>query len=105
MILMSIMSLIHGEHKREIDLLQKVYEYSNRQTYRTGMSLRCLIISLASGIFISACTSQQLYDGAQGARLNECTKLADNDERTRCFAEANKGYQQYRREKNEKAEE
>lgn len=70
------------------------------QTIGRTMYSRCVIIGLA-GVLMSGCTSRQLYDVAQGARLNECTKLADSDERTRCFAEANKSYQQYHREKSE----
>jgi hypothetical protein len=50
-----------------------------------------LAVSLAYG-----CTSEQVYNSAQGWRRNECYKLADLAQRERCLKEADRPYDAYR---------
>ncbi|MGZ8252389.1 MAG: hypothetical protein ACXWT7_08590 [Methylophilaceae bacterium] len=49
-------------------------------------------------ICLQACTGQQMYNSAQGARQNECRKILDNAARDRCFETADKQYDQYSKE-------
>jgi hypothetical protein len=44
---------------------------------------------------LHACTPDRLYDAAQGARMNECTKIADGVERVRCYDTATQSYDRY----------
>ena len=64
-----------------------------------------LMISVVSCCVLQACTTQQWYDAARGGRQNECAKLADSDERARCFDAANQRYEQYIRDQNDKPKE
>ncbi|MDO9104352.1 MAG: hypothetical protein Q7U57_05265 [Methylovulum sp.] len=61
--------------------------------------------SIAFSILVQACTTQQLYDSAQGARQYDCSKLADSADRTQCFEAANRRYEQYTRDQNDKPKE
>ena len=53
--------------------------------------LLLLAASLAGG-----CTSEQVYNSAQGWRRNECYKIGDLAQRERCLTEANRPYDAYR---------
>jgi hypothetical protein len=45
---------------------------------------------------LAGCTSQQLYDNAQGWREAECNKMIDTPRRERCMKEADRSYDEYR---------
>ena len=60
-----------------------------RQTRRALTLL--LSVSLAAG-----CTSEQVYNAAQGWRRNECYKLGDPVRRESCLKEADRPYDAYR---------
>lgn len=64
--------------------------------------MRAIIISCC---LLQGCSAQTLYGVAQGARQNECTKLADSNERARCFEAANRHFDQYIRDQNDKPKE
>jgi len=46
----------------------------------------------------AGCTSQQLYDSAQGWRENECMKILDTPQRERCLKEARQSYREYKQQ-------
>lgn len=59
-----------------------------------------MMVSLAPALLaLSGCSNRQVYDSLQGAKQNECSKVVDNSERQRCFDDANKSYDRYRRER------
>lgn len=49
-----------------------------------------LLLTLLQG-----CAAESVYNAAQGARMNECTKIADNVERARCYDSATQSYDRY----------
>ena len=54
-----------------------------------------LVLAFAS----AGCNSKQIYESAQGWRVNECQKILDDGERARCAETANKDYDTYSRER------
>ncbi|PPD38902.1 MAG: hypothetical protein CTY16_19595 [Methylobacter sp.] len=54
------------------------------------LTLTALLFALLQG-----CTAERVYNAAQGARLNECTKIADNADRARCYDSATQSYEHY----------
>ena len=50
----------------------------------------CLLLLASAG-----CTSEQLYNNAQGWREAECNKILDTPRRERCMKEAGRSYQEY----------
>ena len=46
---------------------------------------------------LSGCSSQQLYDNAQGWREAECNKMIDTPRRERCMKEADRSYDEDRK--------
>ncbi|MFH0789502.1 MAG: hypothetical protein V2B13_18075 [Pseudomonadota bacterium] len=56
----------------------------------------CVLVFLTLG-----CTAKQVYDSAQGLRLNECNKIVNQDERSRCVETANTSYEKYNRDRDE----
>jgi len=46
----------------------------------------------------AACSSQQAYGTGQAWQRNECNKINDNQERSRCMASANTSYDDYKRQ-------
>jgi hypothetical protein len=57
-------------------------------------------VLLTSSLFaLTGCSNRQVYDSLQGAKQNECNKIADNNERQRCFDDAGKSYDRYQRER------
>ena len=54
------------------------------------LTLTTLIFALLQG-----CAAENVYNAAQGARLNECTKIADNAQRARCYDSATQSYESY----------
>ena len=55
-----------------------------------------LAIALAA-CALAACTSQQLYNNAQGWREAECNKILETPRRERCMKEARQSYEEYRK--------
>jgi len=51
------------------------------------------IASVAPG-----CTSQQLYGTGQAWQRNECQKIPDAQERSRCLSNASTSYEDYKRQ-------
>jgi hypothetical protein len=47
---------------------------------------------------LAACSSQQTYGSGQAWQRNECNKINDPQERSRCLAGANTSYEDYRRQ-------
>jgi hypothetical protein len=43
----------------------------------------------------AGCSSQQLYNNAQGWREAECNKILDTPRRERCMKEAGRSYDEY----------
>ncbi|WP_018230983.1 hypothetical protein [Methyloversatilis universalis] len=55
-------------------------------------------LTVLSGL-LAACSSQQMYDSATGWRQQECDRITDAAERSRCLETANLEYERYRRER------
>lgn len=53
---------------------------------------------------LAGCSSRQVYDGAAGWRQNECDRIVDAAERSRCLDTANLEYERYRRERDKAGE-
>ena len=51
---------------------------------------------LLAGCLAAGCTSEQIYDSAQGWRRSECYKRVDLEQRERCLKEADRPYDVYR---------
>jgi len=68
-------------------------------------SISIVVVLLASSLFssslflITGCSNREVYDSLQGAKQNECNKIADNSARQRCFDDAGKSYDRYQRER------
>ncbi|HSB95765.1 MAG TPA: hypothetical protein VLC91_04930 [Spongiibacteraceae bacterium] len=68
-------------------------------------SISMVVVLFASSLFLSSlflimgCSNREVYDSLQGAKQNECNKIVDNNERQRCFDDAGKSYDRYRRER------
>jgi len=46
-------------------------------------------------LMLQGCAAESVYNAAQAARLNECTKIADNADRARCYDSATQSYDRY----------
>lgn len=53
---------------------------------------------LAAMLFASACTSQQLYDGAAPLRLGACAEF-EEPQRSECLSQADTPHRDYERER------
>ena len=53
---------------------------------------------------LAACSGQQMYDSAAGWRQQECDRITDAAERSRCLETANLEYERYRREREKAGE-
>ncbi|WAJ71495.1 hypothetical protein [Catenovulum adriaticum] len=60
------------------------------------VSLICFIT-----LFITACSQQQAYHATQemGKNIAKCELIADYLERERCFAQFDKSYEEYKKER------
>jgi hypothetical protein len=56
------------------------------------------LASLTLALTLSACSSQQLYGVGQAWQRNECFKITDQQERSRCLSSSSTSYEQYKRE-------
>jgi hypothetical protein len=57
-----------------------------------------LPIALIAAPFFSACSSQQFYGVGQTWQRNECYKINDAQERSRCMSSASTSYEDYKRQ-------
>ncbi len=48
---------------------------------------------------LPACTSQQVYGAGQTWQRNECNRIPDTAERSRCLKSAATSYEEYRQQK------
>lgn len=55
-------------------------------------------LALLITLLLSACSAQQLYHSGQDWQRNECRKISDASERSRCLQNAATSYDQYQRE-------
>lgn len=62
------------------------------------MTRRNLALLAAALSGLASCTSQQLYNNAQGWREAECDKILDTPRRERCMKEARQSLEEYRKE-------
>lgn len=53
---------------------------------------------------LAGCSSRQVYDSAAGWRQNECDRIVDAAERSRCLDTANLEYERYQRERGKAGE-
>jgi len=53
---------------------------------------------------LASCSSRQVYDSAAGWRQNECDRIVDAAERSRCLDTANLEYERYQRERGKAGE-
>lgn len=62
------------------------------------VKLTCLMVFL-----MTACSHQQAYQAMQesGKSMAKCELIADYIERERCFAQFNKSYEEYKKEREE----
>jgi hypothetical protein len=65
--------------------------------WRNKTMQRFMILIACFGM-MQGCTKQALYNTAQGARQNQCLKLAEDVAVARCLENANKRYDQYSQE-------
>lgn len=47
---------------------------------------------------LSACTTEQAYNAAQGWQQNQCNKIPDKTEFDRCMNRASTSYESYKRQ-------
>ncbi len=55
------------------------------------------MVAIATAV-LGGCTSEQAYSGGQAWQRNECNRLPDGMERTRCLERANTSYDDYQKE-------
>ena len=56
------------------------------------------VASVLLMLALCACTSQQWYGAGQGWQKNECHKIVDASERSRCLKNADTNYDAYQRQ-------
>lgn len=61
-----------------------------------GMAVLAALLLSATALF--GCSSQQAYSTGQAWQRQECSKIMDSQERSRCMASANASYEDYRRQ-------
>jgi hypothetical protein len=55
-------------------------------------------LAIAGPLALCACTSEQLYSMGQGWQRQECMKMIDSEERSRCIAATNRSYDSFKRD-------
>lgn len=50
-------------------------------------------------LLLAACSQPGIYGAGQAWQRNECQKLADAQERSRCLASNSRSYEEYRRQR------
>lgn len=61
--------------------------------------LHLILLAACLGILTTGCSSTSLYAMGQGWQLNECNKMADAQQRSRCTASANMSPEEYQRQR------
>lgn len=56
------------------------------------------LLSMMTLMILPACSSEQVYATGQNWQRQECAKLPDPQERERCYADADRSYESYKRE-------
>lgn len=57
-----------------------------------------IICSLATVVMITGCTTRQAYITGQEWQRNQCNRIVDNVERSRCIEQSNMSYEDYKRQ-------
>lgn len=60
--------------------------------------LGSLAMVLGDALGLAACSTQQAYGAAQAWQRNECHKIIDAQERSRCLASSSTSYEDYKRQ-------
>jgi hypothetical protein len=60
--------------------------------------MRTTIVLALSALFLTACSSQQLYATGRNAQRAECMKQADGAARDRCLKDAGMSHDAYQKE-------
>lgn len=58
-------------------------------------TLAAVLLAVLAG---AGCTTEQIYNSAQGWRRSECNRIVDEAQRARCMTEADRSFDAYRRE-------
>jgi hypothetical protein len=61
--------------------------------------LRQILFIAALAATLHGCSNREVYNSLQGAKQNECNKIVDDNQRQRCFEDANRNYDRYQRER------
>ncbi len=64
----------------------------------TRFSPLAKVASVLLMLTLCACTSQQWYGAGQGWQKNECHKIVDANEQSRCLKNADTNYDAYQRQ-------
>lgn len=62
------------------------------------MSIKRALLPLFAVLICTACSSEQVYNAGTGLRRNECNAAQDQDARQRCLKNADKPYEDYKKE-------
>lgn len=71
------------------------------------MKSRIPIIGIAATVALitgTACTTQQLYNTGQAWQRNECNRIMDQQERSRCLSSTSTSYEAYKRQSGARSE-
>lgn len=64
------------------------------------MTHRALFLCSVLAALLQGCSTQQMYDGLQAGKRNECQRYPEPD-RSRCLATTAKDYESFKRERDE----
>ena len=67
----------------------------DRRFFQNLVAFACAVMVIAN---FSGCTTQQAYSASQEWQRNQCNRIIDNAERSRCFERANTTYEDYKRQ-------
>lgn len=56
------------------------------------------IVAAITMVTATGCTTQQLYNTGQAWQRNECNKIMDQQERTRCLSSTSTSYETYKKQ-------
>lgn len=62
------------------------------------MNITCLFLVVLGPLFLSSCSAQQAYGTGQAWQRNQCHRLADAQEPSRCLAGTNTSHDEYKRQ-------
>ena len=57
-----------------------------------------MMLTVAAAVALAGCSSQQLYATGQGWQKQECQKILEREQRTRCEQSAATSYERYQAE-------